>query len=83
MANATELPARPPLWLRLFYMIPVFGWIAKDTAEKGQDNLYYGLFLIVALWALSTITFGIPGLVIPAVAAVPVIFILLITITWD
>ena len=33
MAYATALPARRPLWLRLFYLVPVFGWIAKDTSS--------------------------------------------------
>ena len=82
MAHAVAAPARRPLWVRLFFLIPVFGWIARDTAEIGQDNLYYGLFLVVALWALSGLTFGIPGIVIPALAAVPVMFVVLLVITW-
>ncbi len=82
MTNAAVIPARPPLWLRLFYLIPVFGWIARDTAEKGEENLWYGIGLIVSLCGISALTFGLPGLVIPAVASVPVIFVTLIAITW-
>ncbi len=82
MAQAAVIPRRPPIWLRLFYLVPVFGWIARDTAEKGQDNLYYGIALIVSLWVISAMTFGIPGLVIPALSAVPFLFLMLILITW-
>lgn len=44
----------------------------------------FGLFIffaIVAAWGISFATFGIPGLYIPAVAAVPVIWIALLAIT--
>ena len=40
-----------------------------------------GLLEEAGLWALSTITFGLPGLYIPAVAMVPIIWTVLITIT--
>lgn len=82
MALATALPARPPLWLRLFYMVPVFGWIARDTAEKGEENLHYGIGLVLSLWGIAILAFGIPGLFIPALAMVPLIFALLLAITW-
>lgn len=82
MALATALPARPPLWLRLFYLVPVFGWIARDTAEKGEENLYYGAGLIFSLWGISVMLFGVPGLYIPALIMVPMIFVLLLAITW-
>jgi len=82
MTLASAIPARPPLWLRLFYMVPVFGWIARDTAEKGEENLYYGIALVLSLWGISILTFGIPGLFIPALAMVPLIFALLIVIAW-
>ncbi|TDK43179.1 hypothetical protein [Antarcticimicrobium luteum] len=38
--------------------------------------------LFLALWATSVALFGIPGLYIPALALVPVIYLLLITIAW-
>ncbi|MGI1662774.1 hypothetical protein ACRDNQ_11085 [Palleronia sp. KMU-117] len=82
MALATSLPARPPLWLRLFYLVPVFGWIARDTAEKGEENLYYGAGLIVSLWGISAMLFGVPGLYIPALIMVPLVFALLLAISW-
>ena len=82
MTHAIALPARRPLWLRLFYMIPVFGWIARDTAEKGEENLYYGLALILSLWGIAILTFGVPGLYIPELAMVPVMVATLVAIAW-
>jgi hypothetical protein len=82
MAVATAIPARPPLWVRLFYMVPVFGWIARDTVENGEENLYYGIALVLSLWGISILTFGLPGLFIPALAMVPLIFMVLLAITW-
>ena len=82
MAHAIALPAPRPLWLRLFYLVPVFGWIARDTAEKGEENLYYGLVLILSLWGNAILIFGLPGLYIPALAMVPLIVATLVAIAW-
>lgn len=82
MTQASMPMPRPPLWLRLFYLVPVFGWIARDTAEKGKENLYYGIALVVSLWGISAMSFGVPGLVVPALIMVPLIFVTLIAITW-
>jgi hypothetical protein len=79
---AAALPARRPLWLRLFYLVPVFGWIAKDTAEKGEENLYYGAGLIFSLWGILIMTFGLPGLYIPALMMVPLMFVVLVILAW-
>lgn len=69
--------------------------MTTDTlAPKGQDTLPSPKFLkrtdafllfmavaLIALWGLSFATWGVPGLYLPAVAAVPVVMILLLTIT--
>jgi hypothetical protein len=81
MAFATPTAPAQPLWLRLFYMIPVFGWIARDTATKGVENLYYGIGLVLSLWAIAILTFGYPGLIIPALAMVPTMFVVLIVLS--
>lgn len=53
-----------------------------QTTAKSPDKL---ILLITALalilWGLSIAAFGIPGLYIPALIAVPVIFTLLMVIT--
>jgi hypothetical protein len=54
----------------------------KDEAAKSPDNLILAITLVgVILWGLSVAAFGIPGLYIPALAAVPVIWTMLIVIT--
>ena len=66
---------------RIFFAIPVIGWIARDVTEGDQSNIYFALLTFVSLWIMSGMTFGLPGLYLPAVALVPVMFGLLIAIT--
>ncbi len=70
-----------PLWLRVFYTVPVIGWMARDVMEGDRANLYFLLVTLVSLWGISTLTWGIPGLYIPALASVPVVFVVLLLIT--
>ncbi|MEX5726932.1 hypothetical protein Ga0609869_000285 [Rhodovulum iodosum] len=53
------------------------------NAVRTEEHLWIWLALavLVALWALSIATWGIPGLYIPAVVAVPVIMFTLLLIT--
>lgn len=44
-------------------------------------RLVLGIVALVALWGTSFVLFGIPGLYIPAVLAVPVIFVLLVIVS--
>lgn len=55
----------------------------NDTADSGPRlwPIYAGLILALAALAGSVALFGLPGLYIPAVALVPVMFLLLIRIT--
>ena len=64
-----------------FYKIPIFGWIARDIAQGDVNNIYFALIAFVSLWGISTLTFGLPGLYLPALALVPVCFIVLIWIS--
>ncbi len=43
--------------------------------------IYAALLLFVVAMVVSVVSFGVPGLYLPAVAAVPVIFVLLIWIS--
>jgi hypothetical protein len=77
-------PARKlPLWQRLFFAIPVIGWVAKDLIFGDKNNIWFAIIGFVSLWLCSALTFGLPGLYLPAVAMVPVIFVLLLFITWS
>ena len=81
MALAYTLPDRLPLWQRLLFAIPFIGRISKEVAYGETENFVYALITLVCLWGCSIVLFGIPGLYLPAVALVPVMFILLIAIS--
>jgi len=80
--SVADIPARKPLWLRVFLAIPVIGWIARDLLFGDKDNIYYALIAFVSLWLSSALIFGLPGLYLPALALVPVMFILLVVYSW-
>jgi hypothetical protein len=82
MTATTNHSERLPFWQRFFYAIPVIGWIARDVAYGDRNNLWFALILFVSLWLISMMTFGLPGLYIPAVLLVPVVFVTLLVITW-
>lgn len=57
---------------------------AAETSKKsitGELVAFLIALVLVALWGLSIFAFGVPGLYIPAVAAVPVIYVVLLIIT--
>ena len=56
----------------------------QDTAKKPMSpdvKMFLAIAVFLMLWALSFVTWGIPGLYLPAVAMVPVIFTLMMLIT--
>lgn len=71
---------KPSFWLRLFFAIPIFGWMARDIS-KDASNIYWALATLVAGWGCAILLFGYAGLIIPALALVALIFVLLIVIT--
>ena len=76
-------PRRLPIWQRLFFAIPVIGWVAKDLLFGDKNNVWFALIMFISLWAISALTFGLPGLYLPALAMVPIMFVVLILITWS
>lgn len=81
MSLAYTLPARLPLWQRVLFAVPVLGRMSKEVAYGPAENFIYALITLICLWGCSILLFGIPGLYLPAVAMVPVMFILLIAIS--
>ncbi|MDA7965910.1 hypothetical protein [Ruegeria sp.] len=79
--SAIEMPQRLPLWQRLFFAIPVFGWLARDAANGSAEDWYYTAGAIFSMWGCSALLFGLPGLYLPALAMVPVMFLILILIS--
>jgi hypothetical protein len=48
-----------------------------------KDNVWYALVAFFSLWATAVLTFGIPALYLVALCLVPVMFVVLILITWS
>jgi hypothetical protein len=66
--------------MRLALAIPVVGWVARDLA-RDADNGWYLLVALVSLLIIAVATWGPVVLAMTALAAVPVVFVLLILIT--
>ncbi len=45
-------------------------------------RVHLAIVLLITGWAGSVALFGLPGLFLPALAAVPVIFIIIVGLTW-
>jgi hypothetical protein len=69
-----------PSLSRGLYSVPVFGWIARDIA-RSPDSIWYALVILLTVLVLAVKTWGLVALALSALAAVPVIFVLLIAIT--
>lgn len=80
--SLTDYPRRRPLWQRLLFLVPVIGWVARDLMFGDKDTIWYALAAFVSLWLSLTLLFGLPGLYLPALALVPVIFVFLVLISF-
>lgn len=67
--------------LNLVYHVPVFGWMLKEAANGSDTARVLFVVNLMLAWLLAALTFGYPGIIIPALAAVPTMFVILITIT--
>ncbi|MEO0388372.1 MAG: hypothetical protein AAF281_12705 [Pseudomonadota bacterium] len=58
---------------------------AEDAETQGTGRLteyaWAILLIVVSLWGISILSFGLPGLVVPALVLLPGIFVLLLLIT--
>lgn len=80
MTTSHTVPV-PTLAQRLLFAVPIIGWVARDVLFGDKNNVWAALIAFVSLWMCSALTFGLPGLYLPALALVPVIFLVLILIT--
>lgn len=77
MALAEFAPPRTP-WI---YRLPILGAIAREWAEGDDEYPLYLLVALLSLWGIAVMTWGLPALYLPAVAFVPVMFVVLILIS--
>jgi hypothetical protein len=64
---------------RLMRTLPVIDRIIRDI-EREIDTIYYLLVILLTALVVSVQTWGLPALVVAALALVPVMFVLLILI---
>lgn len=67
----------------LVYNIPVFGWALREAMRGPAATKLLFVVNLIACWLLAILAFGYPAIIIPALAAVPSMFVALILITWD
>ena len=65
----------------MIYRVPLFGWMLRE-AIYGQTTAKV-LFVVnlLLLWLLAITAFGYPAIILPALAAVPTMFVVLLLIT--
>lgn len=76
--TATTLAAPGPIH-RTLRALPLFGRVIRDV-ERDVDSIFYLIVIALTLLVLAIKLWGLPALVLTAVGAVPVMFILLILI---
>ncbi len=72
---------RPPFAWRLFYSVPVVGWIARDISRDAENVLYAVVILLTAL-VLGVMQWGLVVLTLTALCAVPAMFAFFVYICW-
>lgn len=67
---------------KMTFTIPVFGWLLRDLFYGKQDAPFWFAASYVLAWMSSVVLFGLPALVTGALVLVPVMFSLILAITW-
>lgn len=70
-------PSAPSPLGRFLRAIPVVGRVIRDI-EREIDTVYYLVTILVTALVLAVQTWGLPALVLAALALVPVMFALLV-----
>lgn len=65
----------------MIYRVPLFGWMPKEAVQGQTTAKVLFVINLLLLWVLAIVTFGYPAIIIPALVAVPLMFVLLILIT--
>ncbi len=77
MTNAGMIHLRPGPAGRLLRTLPVIGRVIREI-ERETDTIFYLVVIAVTALVLAVQTWGLPALVLAALALVPVMFALLV-----
>ena len=78
MADATIAEFTP----RWYHRIPLMGRMAREVESDFEGTIGYLLVTILSLIGIAVMTWGLPALGLIALGFVPVMFTLIILITW-
>jgi len=59
MSIITPIPPQLPLYQRLFYNIPVLGWMARDVIYGDRDNIVWAGVIFAAIWLWGVAQWGV------------------------
>lgn len=65
----------------IIYRVPVFGWMLKEAIQGPTTAKVLFVVNLLLIWLLAILYFGYPAIILPALTAVPLMFIALIIIT--
>jgi hypothetical protein len=68
---------------KTIFNIPLLGWLLRDAVNGGPTAILWFIFNMVASWLVAIYYIGYPAIIIPALAAVPSMFVVIFLITWD
>ncbi len=80
--SLAELPTPRPNWLTRLRARPVKDGAPSRRMSRRMATIWSLLAGFVAMWISAAIVFGLPGFYLPALALVPLCFLLLVIYAW-
>ncbi|MGE8106399.1 hypothetical protein ACQKP1_22165 [Allorhizobium sp. NPDC080224] len=65
----------------MIYRVPLFDWMLREAIYGPTSAKVLFVVNLLLLWLLAIIAFGYPAIILPALAAVPTMFVVLLLIT--
>lgn len=81
MTMTSHSSSQPSLGQRLFYAIPVIGWIARDIS-RDVTNVFYAVVILLTVLVLGAQVWGPVVFTLAALCAVPCMFGFFFWICW-
>ncbi|SIR03909.1 hypothetical protein SAMN05880561_107188 [Rhizobium sp. RU33A] len=66
---------------QMIYRVPLFGWMLREAIYGPTTAKVLFVVNMLLLWLLAIVAFGYPAIILPALAAVPSMFVVLLLIT--
>ncbi|KPF60191.1 hypothetical protein [Rhizobium sp. AAP116] len=66
---------------QMIYRVPLFGWMLREAIYGPTTAKVLFVVNLLLVWLLAIVAFGYPAIILPALAAVPTMFVVLLLIT--